>query len=253
MVRIVGILVRGVKGLLRAAGAAVVGSVPSSEVKDALQVGGIPLMEKARSVICFGFTVPEGIFKTTALREGHYWRAASMLYRLMDSLALNMANFLEIKGHISLPLFTCFPQYTDRPRYMGAAQLVPIAVAAGLGGLAKCGLVLSNVFGLRLLIGGIITTADISFKQPETSVECPEDCWECIDACPVKAISRSGKVDHEMCLRHSTSNPLFAEYVGDEALRKKYGFDLLLNVLGAEDHSMYTCIECVRACPKNYP
>ncbi len=246
-------LVRAIKEFLDERGAAIIGTVPSSEVKDALQISGTSLMEKAQSVVCFGFPLPEGIFKTAALRESHYWRAANMLYRRIDFLTLDAANFLEIKGHLSLPLFTCFPQYTERPRFIGAAQLVPVAVAAGLGGLAKCGLLLSDDFGLRLLIGGIITTANISLKRQETSVECPKDCWKCIDACPVKAISRTGKVDHESCLRHSTRNPLFTEYSRDKALREKYGFDLLLNVLGAEDHSMYTCIECVRACPKNSP
>ena len=249
MVSLVGL----VKEFLEERRAAIIGSVPSSEVKTSLQVGGASLMEKGQSVVCFGFPVPEGIFKTSALREAHYWRVASMLYRRIDFLALDAANFLETKGHASMPLFTCFPQYTERPRYIGASQLVHIAVAAGLGGLAKCGLLLSDDFGLRLLIGGIITTANISFKRRETSVACPEDCWECIDACPVKAISRTGKVDHESCLRHSTRNPLFAEYARDKALRDRYGFDLLLNVLGVEDHSMYTCIECVRACPRNYP
>jgi epoxyqueuosine reductase QueG len=175
-----------------------------------------------------------------------------MLYRHIDVVALEAAARLEAQDHRSLPLFSCFPQYTERPRYLGAVQLVPIAVAAGLGTLGKCGLLLSPRYGLRLLVGGVLTTAKISFSNREESLACPSDCWKCIDACPVHAISRSGSVDHERCLRHSTRNPLLTEHVRNEALRTRYGFDLLLNTLGAEDHTMYTCIACARACPKSY-
>ncbi|MFX1475308.1 MAG: hypothetical protein ACFFCO_07525, partial [Promethearchaeota archaeon] len=136
-------LARAIKAFLEKRGAATVGIVASSEVKDALQVRGTSLMEKAQSVVCFGFAVPEGVFTTPVLAEAQYWRAVSMLYRQIDFLSIDAAHFLEAQGYQSLPLFTCFPQYTDRPRYIGAAQLVPIAVAAGLGGLAKCGLVIA--------------------------------------------------------------------------------------------------------------
>jgi epoxyqueuosine reductase QueG len=175
-----------------------------------------------------------------------------MLYRHIDVVALDAAASLEAQGHRSLPLFTSFPQYTERPRYLGAAQLVPIAVAAGLGALAKCGLLLSPLYGLRLLVGGVLTTAKLSLPNRQPPMVCPTDCWKCIEACPVHAISRSGPVDHERCLRHSVRNPLLIEHIRNEALRTEYGFDLLLNTLGAEDHAMYTCIACVRACPKNY-
>jgi epoxyqueuosine reductase QueG len=245
-------LVRTIKEFLETRGAATVGIVSSSDVEDALQVGGTPLLETAQSVVCFGIPLPEGVFAAQALTESQYWRTASMLYRRIDFLSIEAANFLETQGYQSLPLFTCFPQYTDRPRYIGAAQLVPIAVAAGLGGLAKCGLVIAKDFGLRLLLGGILTTAILKPQKSSQIFNCPPDCVECIDACPVEAISSSGKVDHEGCLRRSTLNPLFAEYIRDKARREEYGFDILLNTLGVEDHSMYTCIACVKACPQNY-
>ncbi len=245
-------LAREIKEFLENQGAATVGIVSSSKVEDALQAGGTSLMENSQSVVCFGFPVPEGVFASPVLTESQYWRAVNMLYRRIDFLSLDAANFLEAQGFQSLPLFTCFPQYTERPRYIGAAQLVPIAVAAGLGGLAKCGLLLSRDFGLRLLLGGILSTARLEPLNTGNAIECPSDCWKCIDACPVQAINRSGKVDHERCLRHSTQNPLFAEYIRDKTRRGEYGYDLLLNTLGVEDHSMYTCIACVKACPKNY-
>jgi epoxyqueuosine reductase QueG len=233
-------------------GAVVVGAAPAAAAADALKVHGRSLLEGAQSVICFGYPVPESILAAAVLGEALYWRAVNMLYRHIDIVALDAVASLEAQGHRSLPLFTCFPQYTERPRYIGAVQLVPVAVAVGLGALAKCGLLLSPQYGLRLLLGGILTTAAIRLPTHQPPLACPADCWRCIDACPVHAISRSGPVDHERCLRHSVRNPLLIEHIRNEALRTEYGFDLLLNTLGAEDHAMYTCIACVRACPKNY-
>jgi NAD-dependent dihydropyrimidine dehydrogenase PreA subunit len=78
---------------------------------------------------------------------------------------------------------------------------------------------------------------------------CPDDCFVCQEQCPVRAIARNGKVDRVACTKHSTKSPLFSY------LMKTKAFDVsdaaMLNfVTGVDDHSMYTCTNCVSTCPR---
>ena len=58
----------------------------------------------------------------------------------------------------------------------------------------------------------------------------------------------SGKVDRLACVKHSMKTPIFSY------LMKTKAFDpseapLINHLTGVDDHSMYTCINCVSKCP----
>ncbi len=58
-------------------------------------------------------------------------------------------------------------------------------------------------------------------------------------------------VNHNLCIRNSTSNSLLALKLGDQEVGKNYSFEMLLNTIAVDDHGAYSCIECLKACPLN--
>ncbi|MCP4667396.1 MAG: hypothetical protein GY849_13625 [Deltaproteobacteria bacterium] len=129
-------------------------------------------------------------------------------------------------------------------------SLVKMAEAVGVGKTGKNGLLFHTDYGPRLMLGGIITTADLpTMTWPQKDEKgCPDDCFACQEACPVGAIDRSGKVDRLACIKHSMKTPIFSY------LMKTKAFDpseapLINHVAGVDDHAMYTCINCVSKCP----
>ncbi|MFZ5865594.1 MAG: hypothetical protein ACOYXY_06920 [Thermodesulfobacteriota bacterium] len=105
-------------------------------------------------------------------------------------------------------------------------------------------------YGPRLLLGGIVTTASLSTMSfPEHDARgCPTDCFACQEQCPVRAIEKTGKVDRVKCLKHSMKSPLFSHLV--RALKPEpQDLEMINHITGVDDHSWYTCIKCVSACP----
>jgi epoxyqueuosine reductase len=130
--------------------------------------------------------------------------------------------------------------------------LVKMAESVGIGKTGKNGLLFHSRYGPRLMLGGLVTTAELpEMSWPmEDNTGCPDGCQVCLENCPVKAIDKTGKVDRLACLKHSMKSPLFSY------LMKSRAFDpaevpMLNQVTGVDDHSMYTCIKCVSACPYN--
>jgi len=210
----------------------------------------IPL-EGARTVICFGVPIPKGILHAKSNRLDLYWRYCNMQYRTLDSLSNRLCLFLEEKNCSATPIYSCFPWKVVNREFWGHLPLVYWAEEAGLGRLAKCGLLVTPQYGTRILLGGAITTLEI---EPDEKIKlgiCPPDCFDCVDACPVKAIKRTGKVDHNLCIRRSSSNPLLALVLDSQSIRKDYSFDEILNTVAVDDHGTYSCFECLRACRLN--
>ena len=125
------------------------------------------------------------------------------------------------------------------------------AEEAGLGKLGKCGLLVTPQYRIRVLLGGVITTKELEPNEKLGEDICPSDCFHCIDACPVEAIRRTGGVDHNLCIRNSTSNPLLTLMLNNSKTGKNYPFETLLNTIAIDDHGIYLCIECLKTCPLN--
>jgi len=129
-------------------------------------------------------------------------------------------------------------------------SLVRAAEAVGIGKVGKNGLLFNATYGPRLLLGGIVTTASLTpVSIPERYDRgCPEDCSVCQDQCPVQAIEKTGKVDRTACLKHSMKSPIFSHLV--RTLKPEpQDMEMINHVTGVDDHSWYTCIRCVSACP----
>lgn len=209
------------------------------------------LLEGARTVICYGVPIPKGIVYAKSNSLDLYWRYCNTQYRTLDSVSNRLCLFLEEKHCSATPIYSCFPWKIVNREFWGHLPLVYWAEQAGLGRLAKCGLLVTPQYGTRILLGGVITTQKLEPDEKVKEDICPPNCFDCIDACPVKAIERKGKVDHNLCIRRSSSNPLLALVLDNQPIRKNYPFDKILNTVAVDDHGTYSCFECMRACPLN--
>ncbi|MBU0513997.1 MAG: hypothetical protein KJ621_04425 [Proteobacteria bacterium] len=209
------------------------------------------LLPSAASVVCLGAPFPRGIFKCGARANETYWRAAAIYYRNFDAIIMQLARIIEETGAIAVPVFGCFPyDLKAKGDFWGFVSLVKMAEAAGLGKTGKNGLLFNSAYGPRLLLGGLVTTAELPEMAWPNRDEagCPEDCHVCQEACPAQAIDRHGTVDRVACVKKSMKSPLFSHLMGS----KKYDdseAELINLVTGVDDHSMYTCIKCVSMCP----
>lgn len=205
----------------------------------------------AKSIVCYGMPIPKGIVFAESSDRDLYWRFCNMAYRSLDVASNQLCMMLEERGAVALPIYACFPWKLVDGEFWGLLPLVYWAQQAGLGKLAKCGLLAHPSFGTRILLGGIVTTLDSEPTGPYDDELCPPNCSDCIEACPVGAIRKTGKVDHKLCLRYSVSNPLAAHLARDLKTRDTPVFERLLNTAGVDDHASYQCFKCLKVCPLN--
>ncbi len=209
------------------------------------------LLKNAESIVIYGMQIPKGIIYAERNSLDLYWRYCNMQYRLLDSVSNKLCSFLEEKHRWAIPIYSCFPWKVVNREFWGHLPLVFWAEEAGLGRLAKCGLLITPRYGTRILLGGVITTQKLEPSEKISKDICPSDCFECIEACPANAIDRTGKVDHNLCIRHSSSNPLLSLVLENSRIGRNYSFETLLNTIAVDDHGTYLCIECLKACPLN--
>jgi len=209
------------------------------------------IVKGTKSIICYGVPIPKGIIYADGNDLSLYWRYCNMLYRMLDTASNKLSLILEEKGYLASPIYGCYPWKIVNREFWGLLPLVYWAEEAGLGKLTKCGLLANPNYGTRILLGGIVTTADLEPTEKLSDEPCPSDCFKCIDACPANAIGKTGKVDHNLCMRYSGANPLLAHLLEDRAVREKFSFETLLNTVAVDDHGSYLCFKCLKVCPLN--
>jgi epoxyqueuosine reductase QueG len=208
-------------------------------------------LEGAKSIICYGVPMPLGIIHGSNNDLALYWRCCNMLYRSLDTISNRLCLMLEEKGYLANPVYGCFPWKLVNEKFWGLLPLVYWAEQAGLGKLTRCGLLASPGYGTRILLGGVVTTCLLETTGKFSDELCPSDCYDCIEVCPVNAIEKTGKVDHNVCIRYSGANPLMAHLLGDREIKEKFSFETILNTVGVDDHGSYLCNSCVKVCPLN--
>ncbi len=209
------------------------------------------ILKEARSVLCYAIPVPKGLLHAGSNSSLLFWRFSNMTYRLLDTISNEVCTFLEDQGHLAAPIYSCFPWKVHANKFHGLLPLTYWSQECGIGRITRSGLIGNARFGTRLLLGGVITSAHLKKSEKMSSPVCPQDCNICQESCPVKAIARDGKVDHNSCVRHSGENPLLAHLLTDRETKMKFGFETLLNTISVDDHGMYTCSKCLESCPLN--
>jgi len=209
------------------------------------------MLPQARSILCLGIPIPRGIFRCKERSEWMYWRAANIYYRTIDAILMKVCSILEAKEEVAVPIYGCFPyDIKGKADFWGYLSLVRMGEATGIGKIGKNGLLIKSLYGPRLLLGGIVTTAALpQMTWPKIEEKgCPEDCLVCQEGCPVKAIDGNGKVDRVACIKYSSKSPIFSNFMkmgqsGHEDVQ------MVNHLTAVDDHSMYRCIKCVSICP----
>ncbi len=84
------------------------------------------------------------------------------------------------------------------------------AARAGIGWFGKNDVIITERYGPRVRLSAILIDEIFAYGQPITEGRCPEDCTECIDICPCKALKnqqwtvdkdRSEIIDYRKCNR----------------------------------------------------
>jgi epoxyqueuosine reductase QueG len=233
-------------------------SLPLVGIARASQLPQVPddlspqrILAAARSIICFGVPIPKGVVHAEAHALLVYWRYCNAEYRSLDTTANQLSLLLEERGHSAGPIYSCFPWKAMDRKFWGLSPLVYWADQAGVGRLTRSGLLATPDHGTRVLLGGVVTTADLEPTARRDEDLCPPGCRDCMDGCPAQAIDRTGSVDHNLCIRRSGANPLLAHLLSDPSTKEKFPFETILNTVAVDDHGSYTCFECVRLCPLN--
>ena len=110
----------------------------------------------------------------------------------------------------------------------------PLAAAAGLGWQGKHTNLLSRAHGSWLLLGALLTAADLDADAPERG-GCGS-CTACLAACPTDAFPAPYRIDARRCVSYLTiehKGPIPVEF------RRAIG------------NRIYGCDDCLAACPWN--
>ncbi len=108
---------------------------------------------------------------------------------------------------------------------------------AGLGWIGKHSNLVSPAFGSWLLLGEILTTADLETDEP--GADLCGTCTLCIQACPTGAIVEPYVVDARQCISYLT-----IEYRGDRQ-------SLPPEIQTQMGNRIFGCDDCLDVCPYN--
>ncbi len=212
------------------------------------------LLRGARSMVCFGIPVPDAVYFTGSHRIEMVWRSQNLNYRRLDTMSLRLAQILEQTGKRALPIFGCMPQAINkRGVLVGYLNMIRMGEVVGIGAIGRNGLLLNSRYGSRLMLGGVVTTADLPAARNHETREpgCSTDCRICVDACPVRAIpGKKGRVNIMRCLGYTARTPIMSRLLfGLLTKLNPEAAARYMNPRAFDEHTMHVCSRCVALCP----
>lgn len=202
-------------------------------------------------VVVFGKEIPQPVYLAQRHALDLYGNVAQNYYQSMDAAAIEAASFLTRQGFPSVPLGSYLPLLMRNGKYWGMVSLKHAAARAGLGSMGRNTLLINQVYGNRVRLGGLLTTAPLPAGTPLEQPLCIDGCHTCAEVCPVGALDGNGGINQYKCLRKSTVHPLLGTaflsqwFSGSNFVNKM--FELVTATLGAR--YSYGCCECLINCP----
>ena len=212
------------------------------------------LLPGTQSLICFGVPVPCGVYQMPTYGLETAWRSQNLHYRRLDTLSIRFAALLEENRARAVPIYGCMPLgMNEKGTVVGYLNQIRMGEVTGIGVIGKNGLLINSRFGSRLMLGGVLTTAELpEMRYPDTCEPgCPPSCRICADACPVKAIMPDQKqVKIMRCLGYTARTPFMSRLVflflraSNPQAAARY-----MSLTSFDEHTFHICSKCVALCP----
>ena len=154
-------------------------------------------LEKLNSAVCIGMQLSTGVLAEiethpTRLYFHHYKTTNAAL----DQTALKIANFIQHKGYLSLPVPAS--QIVDWQNQKAHLSHKKIGVLAGLGWIGRNNLLVNQKLGSQFRLVSILTDMPLRLDHP-TKKDCG-NCRTCVTICPAQAIKdRPADFDYQRC------------------------------------------------------
>jgi epoxyqueuosine reductase len=179
-------LERGLKVLLRAWGATVMGFADTAVVEDLPQWARC--FPRAVSVaIALSRTVLGRLEDGPTILYKHHYRTVN---HALDRIALAASGWLQERGYEALPIPASV--LVDWKEHLGHLSHRAVAVAAGLGWMGRSNLVVTSAWGCAVRLVTILTNAPLPAGDVlETGCG---TCEACRVICPADAIGESSRV-----------------------------------------------------------
>lgn len=192
-------ITRRVKELARCYGAGAVGIVTTGMLEGAPPSADLTyVLPNAKSGVSFSVSLDQNFIEPWFKKENHeaHFRNNIQANVTASGISLEIANYLEQKGFPSIPLTsnTAYRSDTKHGRYDEKPPISHryLAVRSGVGFFGLSGNVLSKTEGAAIILGSVVTQAELIPTDPLPKEEnyCDE-CRLCKTACP------SGYIDGE--------------------------------------------------------
>jgi epoxyqueuosine reductase len=124
----------------------------------------------------------------------HHYRIANMK---LDQITFAMGQYIQSSGFEAMPINASV--ITDWQNQRSHLSHRHAAMYAGLGFLGRSGLLVHPEYGAAVRLASLLTDMPLRVDKP-MNLDCGE-CYECVAACPVEAISPEGitEFDGQAC------------------------------------------------------
>ncbi len=187
-------------------GADLCGIAPVSRFSDAPE-GFHPcdIYPESKSVVIFASHFPTNTFNAASTIP--YTFVRNMLVDKVDQISFQLSQSLENEGIGSSPIPSSEPyEFWDSARRHGRGilSLKHAGYLAGLGVIGKNTLLINEVYGNMMWLGGVLVSIDLEPDPISLYEVCKPGCTICLDACPQQALDGT-TINQKLCREHAYS------------------------------------------------
>ena len=217
-------------------------------------------LPKVQSFVVIALRCLRGSYMNQTIMRMEAELALDNLWAVMQ---LKLGKYLEDKYHFDVMSMPAHRPFEVTPetltKIIGPVSLRHLAVQSGMGVFGRNTLVVHPKWGSMVRYEAILTPAQVKSDPPLKDFNpCATCTYDCVSACPVKAISEDGLVKQNRCTKHSQPYDVGnfmrafkkAADMSTEELKEFSQTPHFFNLYMASMRYMfYRCLECTRGCP----